>query len=76
MNRNNQLEMALEERRVFTVVHPLDDAPEQKVDVAGLGPMPMTRTVRVCLLALRAYLLFMFGLLGYRVLQLAGMIRS
>jgi hypothetical protein len=57
----------------FTVIHPLDDVPEEKVDTEHLGPMKMTRTVRVCLLALRGYLLFMFGLLGFRVLQLAGM---
>jgi len=63
--------MSQEERQVFTVIHPLDDAPEEKVDMENLGPMSMTRTVRVCLFALRGYLLLMFGLLGYRVLQLA-----
>ena len=61
------------ERNVFVVVHPIDDAPEQKVETARLGPMPMTRTVKICLYALRGYLLLMFGLLGFRVLQLAGM---
>lgn len=60
----------------FTIVHPLDDQPEKKVDTENLGPMPMTRTVRVCLMALRGYLLVMFGLLGFRVLQLAGVIRG
>ena len=59
----------------FTVVHPLDDAPEEKVDTEHLGPMRMTRTVRLCLFALRGYLLLMFGLLGFRVLQLAGIVR-
>jgi hypothetical protein len=57
----------------FTVVHPLDDVPEEKVDTDHLGPMRITRTVRVCLFVLRGYLLLMFGLLGYRVLELAGM---
>jgi hypothetical protein len=38
--------------------------------------MQMTRTVRICLFALRGYLLLMFGLLGFRVLQLAGLIHS
>ncbi len=61
---------------VFHVVHPLDDAPEQKIDTLHLGPMRMTITVRVCLLALRAYLLLMFGLLGFRVLPLAGFVRG
>ncbi|HLH17084.1 MAG TPA: hypothetical protein VKX45_07675 [Bryobacteraceae bacterium] len=59
----------------FTIVHPLDDAPEEKVDTEHLGPMRMTRTVRLCLFALRGYLLLMFGLLGFRVLQLAGIVR-
>jgi hypothetical protein len=69
-------EMTREERQVFSVVHPLDDQPEEKVDIEHLGPMRMTRTVRICLLALRGYLLLMFGLLGFRVLQLAGVIRG
>ena len=69
-------EMTRQERQVFSVVHPLDDQPEEKVNTEDLGPMRMTRTVRICLFALRGYLLLMFGLLGFRVLQLAGVIRS
>jgi len=65
-----------QKRISFVVVHPLDDAPEEKLETEHLGPMPMTRTVRVCLYALRAYLLLMFGLLGFRVLQLAGAIQG
>lgn len=68
-------ELAQEEKVFFTIVHPLDDAPEEKVDTEHLGPMQMTRTVRICLFALRGYLLLMFGLLGFRVLQLAGVMR-
>ncbi len=71
MNMTEDLENV---RPVFSVVHPLDDAGEQKVDTVSLGPMAMTRTVRACLLALRGYLLLMFGLLGFRVLQLAGVL--
>jgi hypothetical protein len=63
-----------EERQLFSIVHPLDDAPEEKVDTEHLGPMQMTKTVRICLFALRGYLLLMFGLLGFRVLQLARVI--
>ena len=69
-------EMTQEERIFFSVVHPLDDDPEEKVDTEHLGPMEMTRTVRLCLYALRGYLLLMFGLLGFRVLQLAGVIHG
>jgi hypothetical protein len=64
-----------DEKVFFSVVHPLDDALEEKVDTENLGPMHITGTVRVCLFALRGYLLLMFGLLGFRVLQLAGVIR-
>jgi hypothetical protein len=65
-------ELNSEERPFFTIVHPLDDVPEEKVNTEDLGPMPMTKTVRMCLFALRGYLLLMLGLLGFRVLQLAG----
>jgi hypothetical protein len=64
------------DRPAFTVVHPLDDVPEQKLETEHLGPMPMTTTVKICLYALRGYLLLMFGLLGFRVLQLAGAIHG
>jgi hypothetical protein len=57
----------------YIVVHPLDDAPEEKIDTEALGPMPMTRTVKWSLLSLRAYLVLMFLLVLYRVLQLSGM---
>ena len=65
-----------EERPYFAVLHPLDDEPEQKIDTEHLAPMRMTKTVRVCLFALRGYLFLMFGLLGFRVLQLAGLIHG
>ena len=55
----------------FVVVHPLDDVPETKVDTEALGPMPMTRTVRVSLLSLRAYLILMVLLVVYHVMMLA-----
>jgi hypothetical protein len=64
------------ERPAFMVVHPLDDMPEAKVETEHLGPMHMTRTVKICLFALRGYLLLMFGLLAFRVMQLAGMIHG
>lgn len=68
-------DMELEDSMIFTIIHPLDDAPEQKVDIECLGPIKMTRSVRLCLFALRGYLMAMFALLGFRVLQLAGVIR-
>jgi hypothetical protein len=61
---------------LYIVIHPLDDLPEEKVNTDNLGPIPMTRTVRICLFALRGYLLLMCGLLFFRVAQLAGAIHN
>ncbi len=58
--------------RDFLVIHPLDDVREQKIETRHLGPMPMTPTVRISLLALRGYLVLMMLLVLYHVLGLAG----
>jgi len=66
------LETRLEKRKDhFVVVHPLDDVLETKVDTEALGPMAMTRTVRLSLLSLRAYLILMVLLVVYHVVMLA-----
>jgi hypothetical protein len=57
----------------YIVVHPLDDIPEEKVDTKTLGPMPMTISVKISLLALRSYLVIMVLLVLYHVLDLAGL---
>ena len=54
----------------FVVIHPLDDLPEQKVDIESLGPMPMTTSVRLSLMTLRAYLVVMMLMVLYHVLGL------
>ena len=61
------------EARCFVVVHPLDDQPEQKRSADELGPMAMTRSVKLSLMALRGYLVLMGLLVGYNALNLAGM---
>jgi len=63
--------MKVDEMHHFVVVHPLDDRPEEKVDTERLGPMPMTLSVRISLVSLRAYLVLMMLLVFYRVLDLA-----
>jgi hypothetical protein len=55
----------------FVVVHPLDDVFEPKVDTEALGPMAMTRTVRLSLMSLRAYLILMVLMVVYHVVMLA-----
>lgn len=58
----------------YYVVHPLDDEKEEKCSAEGLGPMPMSRSVRFSLVALRLYLLTVVALALYRLLELAGML--
>jgi hypothetical protein len=64
------------EPQCFSVVHPLNDLPEQKCSSEGLGKIAMTRSVRICLGILRAYLAAMTLMLGYHVLNLAGAFHS
>lgn len=56
----------------YRVVHPLDDAPEQKCETEGLGPMAMTPGVRISLIVLRGYLVVMTLMLLWDVLTMAG----
>jgi len=60
----------------FRVIHPLDDAPEQKCSSEGLGRIRTTRAVRISLGVLRAYLIVMTLMLGYHVLDLAGVLHT
>ena len=56
----------------YVVVHPLDDHPEEKVDTSSLGPMAMTPSVKLSLMALRGYLVLMVLLVAYHCVDLAG----
>ncbi|MGA2131228.1 MAG: hypothetical protein ABSH50_02850 [Bryobacteraceae bacterium] len=67
----NPIEIEETTKNHFVVIHPLDDVPETKVDMEGLGPMAMTRTVRLSLMSLRAYLILMVLLVVYHVVMLA-----
>ncbi len=58
------------------IIHPLDDAPEQKCSTEGLGKIRMTRAVRISLGVLRAYLILMTLMLGYHVLDLSGLLHK
>jgi hypothetical protein len=69
----NKLELQeMEDNNRWVVIHPLDDAPEEKVDTSALGPMTMTTSVKISLLSLRAYLIVMLLLVFYRVFCQAG----
>ncbi len=56
----------------YYVVHPLDDVPEVKRSADEFGPMPMTRSVRWSLFALRGYLILMGVLVAVQVFAMAG----
>ena len=58
----------------FVAVHPIYDEPEAKCDPSTLGPMKLSRSVRFSLFALRGYLVVMGLMLGYHLLDLAGVI--
>jgi len=64
------------EPQFFNVIHPLNDVPEQKCSSEGLGRIRMTRAVRISLGVLRAYLIVMSLMLGYHVLDLAGVLHK
>ena len=56
----------------FYVIHPLDDQVEEKCQVEGLGLMALSPTVKYSLISLRLYLIFMVGLVVYRILHEMG----
>jgi len=62
-------------QQIYQVIHPLFDEPEVKCSTEGLGKIKMSRSVRWSLFALRAYLVMMFVLLAYHMLDLAGAFR-
>lgn len=62
------------EPEVFHVVHPLDDVPEEKVDVKKLGLMKMTGATKFALMFVRLYLTCMALLVVYHVLGMAGLV--
>jgi hypothetical protein len=64
------------EPQYFHVIHPLDDVAEEKRSSEGLGHIAMTPAVRISLTVLRFYLVVMTLMLGYHVLDLAGVVHG
>ena len=58
----------------YMVVHPLFDAPEEKVDIDNALPLKINNSVKWSLIVLRGYLVIMIGLAFYRTLVLAGVL--
>lgn len=64
----------LNNRELYCVIHPLNDVPEEKRSSENIGLMEMTLVVRGSLYLLRGYLLFISGMLLYRVAEMAGVL--
>ncbi len=62
----------LNQKHPYLVLHPLFDAPEEKLRADGLSPIEMTRSVKLSLAALRGYLILMTLMLGYHFLCMVG----
>jgi hypothetical protein len=58
--------------KFFYVVHPLDDAPEEKISLDQ--PMVMGRGVKVALYGLKAYLLLVVLLAVFRFLMITKLL--
>ncbi len=61
--------------RGFVVIHPLNDAPEVKRSADQLGPLKLTPGCRIALIAVRAYLVAIMLMGGYRMVTLVSAIR-
>jgi hypothetical protein len=59
----------------FTVIHPLNDAPEVKCNADHLGPIKLTPGCRIALIAVRFYLVAIMLMGGYRVVTLMSAIK-
>jgi len=58
----------------FSVVHPLFDKPEKKLNPESVGQMKMTKSVRYSLMVLRLYLICMIVVAFYRTFVIAGIL--
>ncbi len=74
MLTKNMMNEIIDHDDSYTVVHPLFDVPEAKLDPANFGAMKMTPAVKWSLMFLRFYLIAMVVLVAYRMLVLAGVL--
>lgn len=72
--KTNTWELEQAQRHPHLVVHPLFDGREEKLGTDDLPPMQLNRSVKISLLALRAYLVVMAMMLTYHFLDLAGIL--
>ena len=70
-HRGGEPERSGSRKQGFQVIHPLADLEEEKRSPEGLGPMKMSKSVKLSLMALRAYLVLIGLLVAYHVLTLA-----
>ncbi len=64
-------EAGITKSKVYYVIHPLYDEPEEKRNPDLLAPMHLSKPAKCALLVLRVYLVAMVCIALYRVLSLA-----
>ena len=60
----------------YKVIHPLNDVAEEKCSDEHLGTIQMSRSVKISLFVLRAYLIGIVGLAIYRFLAVSGLLHT
>ena len=64
----------LKKNEDISLIHPLDDVDEIKVDVDKAGPMYLSKSAKFSLYVLRIYLILMIILAIYKTLIIAGVL--
>ena len=60
----------------YEVIHPLNDVAEAKCSDEHLGTIQMSRSVKISLFVLRAYLIAIVALAIYRFLAMSGLLHA
>ena len=60
----------------YEVIHPLNDVAEEKCSDEHLGTIQMSRSVKISLFVLRAYLIGIVALAIYRFLAMSALLHT
>ena len=71
---NKKWKIFLKNNEDISLIHPLDDVNEIKIDVDKAGPMHLSKSAKISLYVLRIYLILMILLAIYKTLIIAGII--
>ena len=71
---NKKWKIFLKNNEDISLIHPLDDVNEIKIDVDKAGQMHLSKSAKISLYVLRIYLILMILLAIYKTLIIAGII--